>query len=165
MSWIFLKNFLKLRVDNMTIYESITAYLNDILLELRNKFIHPFTIIDVENIPLPSDYPGFEFRAGGIFSSPNDITTELMGGQVKHTEFKSFYLRRAFNEFASRIENERFFERFRETIHEKNLDCDFPKDGRSWKEISINAGIYPPQRDTASQWTDYLITFKLVYIE
>jgi len=150
----------------MTVYESIVnQFLNPILLELRNEFPHPFTIIDINNVPLPSDYPGIDFQAAGIFSSPNDLTSTLMGGQVKHIDFKSFYLRRPFGEHQSRKENEAFFERFARKIHERNLDSDMPQDGRDWKSITINAGIYPAQRDEANRWADYLVPLRLVYIE
>jgi len=148
----------------MTVYESIESWLNSILLELRNEFPHPYTMIDVNNIPLPTDHPGIDFQAAGLFSSPNDLTTELMGGQVKHTDFKSFYLRRPFGEFDSRLENESFFEKLGQKIHEKNLDGNFPKDGRDWRSIEINAGIYPAQRDEANRYADYLIPLKLVYV-
>jgi hypothetical protein len=148
----------------MTVYESITEWLKIILLELREEFPHPFTAIEPEKIPLEGEYgQGAEFQAAGIFSSPNDMTAGLMGGQVRHTEFKSFYLRRPFDELPSRLKNEGFFERLKEIIHDKNLRWDMPKDGRKWKSIEINAGIYPAQIDTASRWADYLVPLKLVY--
>jgi hypothetical protein len=149
----------------MTVYQTIVEWLNQILLELRNEFPHPFISIEPEMIPLEGTYgQGVEFQAGGIFSSLNDISTTLIGGQVKHTEFKSFYLRRPFNEYDSWLENERFFERLREIIHEKNLDRAMPVDGRQWKEISINAGIYPAQTDNGNRWADYLVLLRLIYI-
>jgi len=150
----------------MTVYESVVDnFLNPILLELKAEFNNPFVILDLEKIPLPTDYPGIDFQAGGIFSSPNDISSELIGGQTKRTDFKSFYLRRPFKEFSSRLENESFFEKLAKSIHERNLDSNFPQDGRQWHSIQINAGIYPSQRDTAELWADYLIPLKLVYVE
>ena len=149
----------------MSVYVSIVSWLNSILLELKDEFPHPFTIIDLEKIPLPSDYPQIDFQAAGLFSSPNDLTTELMGGQVKHTDFKSFYLRRPFKEFSSRLENENFFEKLAKKIHERNLDSNFPHDGRWWSAIKINAGTYPAQRDEASLFADYLIPLKLIYLD
>jgi len=149
----------------MTVYESVTKFINDILLELRNEFPHPFTIIDLEKIPLPTDYPGIDFQAAGLFSSPNDLTSTLNGGQVKHTDFKSFYIRRPFKELPSRVENEAFFERLAKKIHDRNLDCNMPVDGRGWRSITINAGAYPAQRDESGKWADYLIPLKLVYVE
>ena len=149
----------------MTVYESLVSWLNSILLEIRNEMPHPFTAIDLEKIPLPTDYPGVDFQAAGLFSSPNDMSTTLIGGQVKHTEFKSFYLRRPFKEFPSRLENENFFERLAKKIHERNLDSNFPADGRAWQSIAINAGVYPAQRDEANRYADYLIPLKLIYVE
>ena len=152
-----------------SVYETITKWIGSILNELQNEFPHPYSILEPDRIPLPEDYPrseGFpDFTAGGIFSSPNDMTTTLMGGQVKHIEFKSFYLRRKFKLVDSRKENEKFFERLARKIHERNLDYNLPKDDRDWKEISVNSGWYPAQRDTAETWADYLVNLKLVYIE
>jgi len=153
----------------MTVYESVVTWLGSILLELQNEFPHPFSIIEPDRIPLPNDYPrseGFpDFQAGGLFSSPNDMTTTLMGGQVKHTDFKSFYLRRPFKLVDSRKENENFFEKLAKSIHDRNLDGNLPQDGRQWKSIEINAGIYPAQRDAAETYADYLCPLKLVYVE
>jgi len=152
-----------------SVYEIITQWLNSILLELKDEFPHPFTILEPDRIPLPEDYPrseGFpDFTAGGIFSSPNDMTTTLMGGQVKHTKFKSIYIRKRFKLVDSRKDNEKFFEKLARKIRDRNLDSDFPRDGRDWKEISVNAGIYPSQRDSAEEFADYLCPLKLVYIE
>ena len=149
-----------------SVYESIVdEFLNPILLEFKKEMPHDYSIIEPEKIPLPEEYQGLNFQAGGIFSSPNDMTTPLMGGQLKHIEFKSFYLRRPFKKKETRIENADFFERLARKIHERNLDCNMPKDGRDWKEISVNSGWYPAQRDTAETWADYLVNLKLVYIE
>jgi hypothetical protein len=150
----------------MTVYESIVnEFLNPILLELEKEIPHGYSIIEPEKIPLPEEYQGVNFQAGGIFSSPNDMTTPLMGGQLKHTDFKSFYLRRPFKEKETRIGNADFFERLARKIHERNLDWNMPKDGRDWKSIEINAGVYPANRDETSQWADYLIPLRLVYVE
>ncbi len=149
----------------MTVYESLVNWLNSILLELKADFNHPFSVIDLEKIPLPTDYPGIDFQAGGIFSSPNDISSELIGGQTKYTAFKSFFIRRNFKEFSSRLENEAFFQKLASKIHDRNLDSNFPQDDRDWKSITINAGVYPSTRDEASTYADYLIPLKLVYIE
>jgi len=148
-----------------TVYVSIVNWLNEILLELKKETDHSFTVIDLERIPLPSDYPQVDFQAAGLFSSPNDQTSTLMGGQVKYTSFKSFFLRRPFKEFSSRLDNENFFEKLAKRIHDRNLDGNLPKDGRQWKEISVNSGVYPAMRDTAETYADYLIPLKLVYIE
>ncbi len=93
------------------------------------------------------------------------MTTELMGGQTKYTAFKSFFIRRPFKEFSSRLENENFFEKLSKKIRDRNLDSQMPVDGRDWKSITINAGIYPAQRDESSTVADYLVPLKLIYIE
>jgi hypothetical protein len=92
----------------MTVYESVQSWLTEIINELKAEFNHPYVAIDLEKIPLPTDYPGIDFQAGGIFSSPNDFTTMNNGGQLKNTSFKSFYLRRPFKEFSSRLETKAF---------------------------------------------------------
>jgi len=149
----------------MTVYQSIVNWLNQILFEINTEIPNPFEIIDEENIPSPSDYPGLTFLASDIFSNPNDLTTTLIGGQVKHTEVKPFYLRRPFNEFYPRSQNESFFEKLEYKIFEKNFNGDMPSDGKDWKSIELNAGIYPAQRNEESQWADYLILLKLIYVE
>ena len=149
----------------MTVYESVQSWLSEIINELKAEFNHPFTAIDVNHIPLPTEYQGVDFQAAGLFSSPNDSTSMLIGGQVKHVDYKSFFLRRPFKEAETRQENEKFFERLAKKISERNLDYSLPKDGRDWKSIEINAGVYPAQRDEASLWADYLVPLKLVYIE
>lgn len=143
----------------MTVYESLVNWLNQILQDPKNNFPSVFTVIDLEVIP---DWR--EHENAGIFSSPNDLSTPLIAGQVKHTDFKSFYLRRPFKEFANRLENEAFFEKFKGCIHEKNLDCIMPEDGREWIKIELNGGIYPAQRQADSGYADYLVPLKLVYM-
>jgi hypothetical protein len=140
-------------------------WLNTILNEMRSEFPHPFTMIDANRISLPSDFNDIVFQSAGLFSSPNDLVTPLMGGQLKHTEFKSFYLRRSINEFPQRRENEAFFERLAKIIRKRNLSGNMPKDGRDWMSITVNAGIYPAQRDGAERWADYLVNLRLVYID
>jgi hypothetical protein len=146
-----------------SIYKSIEEWIRSILVELMSEFPHPYSILDLEHIPLPAEHNGYEFQAGGIFSSPNDITVELIGGQVKHEDFKTFYLRRPFVNPELRQENEAFLERLKEKIHERNLDYNMPKDGRDWKSIEINAGIYPALKAENNEYADYLIPLRLVY--
>jgi len=138
----------------MTVFQSVHGWLTDLL-----SFQTVWTFIDLEKIP---NDPRFD--NAGIFSSPNDIHTQLMGGQVRHTEFKSFYLRRPFSQFNERLSNETFIEKLRGLVYERNLDGIMPKDGRDWVSIEVNGGIYPAQQDQAGQWADYLIPLKLVYV-
>jgi hypothetical protein len=143
-----------------TVYESLVIYLNEILTDPKNNFPKVYTVIDLELIPNWT-----EFENAGIFSSPNDLTSELIAGKVKHTDFKSFYLRRPFREFTNRLGNEMFFEKFKACIYEKNLDGIMPKDGREWIKIELNGGIYPAQRQESGEFADYLLPLRLVYIE
>jgi hypothetical protein len=144
----------------MTVYESLVNWLNEILQDPKNNFPNVYTVIDLEMIP---DWR--EFENAGIFSSPNDLSAPLIAGKIKHTDFKSFYLRRSFKEFTNRLENETFFEKFKACFHEKNLDCIMPEDGREWASIELNGGIYPAQRQENNEYADYLVPLKLVYIE
>jgi len=143
----------------MTVYESLVNWLNAILTDPQNGFNFDAIIIDLEMIPNWQDSMN-----AGLFSSPNDIHTSLMAGQVRHTEFKSFYLRLPFKEHNERLSNEAFFEKFRKCIYEKNVEGFLPSDGRDWHEISCG-GIYPAQRQEDNQYADYLIALKLIFIE
>jgi hypothetical protein len=143
----------------MTIYDSLQIWLTSIINDIRQIMPSPFVVIDLENIP---EFPNLQ--NSGLFSSPNDIHDPLMAGQVKHTEFKSFYLRRPFLNTDIREENEKFFDELRKRIYNRNLDWVMPNDGREWISIEINAGIYPAQRDDGDRFADYLVPLKLVYI-
>jgi hypothetical protein len=143
----------------MTVYESLVQWLNDILIDPENCFPSIYKVIDLEMIPNWTEY-----QNAGLFSSPNDIHTSLIGGQQRHTEFRSFYLRLPFSEFTERLRNEVFFEKFRDYIYEKDLDGQFPKDGRDWESIKCNAGISPAQKAEDNSFVDYLVALKLVYV-
>ena len=143
-----------------TVYESIVIWLNSILQNPINSFPSTALVIDLETIPNWT-----EFQNAGIFSSPNDIATELLAGNVKHTEFKSFYLRMSFGDFQNRLKNETFLEKLRQCIHERNQSGPMPIDGREWVSININAGIYPAQRAENNLWAEYLVPLKLVYVQ
>ncbi|MCL2879045.1 MAG: hypothetical protein FWF29_02255 [Treponema sp.] len=143
----------------MTVYESLVQWLNGILTDPKNGFPVASTVIDLEMIPNWQEY-----QNAGLFSSPNDIHTPLIGGQVKYIEFKSFYLRLPFNEFQERLNNEVFLEKFRECINWGTLRGALPRDNREWFEISCTTGIYPAQRQENNQYADYLIPLRVVYI-
>ena len=144
----------------MTVYQSLVLWLNSILTDPANSFPPSNLFIDLEVIPNIDNADN-----SGIFSSPNDIAEERIAGDVKYTEFKSFYLRRTFNNFQNRLNNEAFLEKLRECIRERNQNGPMPNDGREWVSISVNAGIYPAQRDEALKHADYLVPLKLVYIQ
>ena len=140
----------------ITVFESISRFWLTPLLQTINP-IH--VVIEIENIP---DFN--EHNNAGIFSSPNDQHFEMLGGQMRHVEFKSFYLRRAFRDFQQRVNNEAYTEALRQKIRERNLDSDFPNDGRQWISISINGGIYPASRQENLSTADYLVPLRLEYI-
>jgi len=143
-----------------TVYQSIVLFLNSIVTDPENEFPPKTLFIDLEIV---GTVPNAE--NAGIFSSPNDIATELMAGGAKHIEFKSFYLRMPFNSFPQRLSNEAYLEKLRKCIREKNLDGIDINDGRDWISISINAGIYPAQREANMSTAEYLVPLKLEYIE
>ena len=148
----------------ITVYESIARnWLPPLLATIDPVHI----VIDVEIVP---DWQ--QFGNAGLFNSPNDITTPMMGGQEKRTEFKSFYIRRNFvesalpNDFQDRLENENYMEKLKKVIHDANLDSAFPNDGREWVSIEVNAGIYPSQKGvgTLGREAFYLCPLRLEYI-
>jgi len=143
-----------------TVYASLVIWLNSIVTDPKNEFPPKTLFIDLEvigNVPNADN--------GAIFSSPNDIVTEFMAGSAKHTEFKSFYLRMPFSSFPQRLSNEAYLEKLRKCIREKDLDGIRINDGRKWLSISVNAGIYPAQREANMSSAEYLVPLKLVYIE
>ena len=144
----------------MTVYESLDRWITEILTDPKNDFPPMRTVTDLEAMPKKAEY-----QSAALHSSPNDTATTLLGGQVRHTVFKTFYVRRDFKERASRLENEAFFEKLKTCIYEKNLDGIMPQDGREWVSIGCNAGIYPAQRDDANDYADYLVPLRLIYIE
>lgn len=142
-----------------TVYQSVANWLNAILTE--NELSKVGIIIDLEMIPNWQEYSN-----AGLYSSPNDIHTPLTAGGQKHEEFKSFYFRRSFGEISDRLSNEEFFEKFRQCVYEKNINGDFPKnDGRKWRAIIVNGGIYPSLRAEDNQTADYLIPLRLEYYQ
>jgi len=143
-----------------TVYESVVIWLNSILQDRNNDSSIKAFIIDLEMIP-----NWIEFPDAGLFSPPNDIRTEMIGGQRKHQEFKYFCLRMPFGEFQNRLSNEAFIENLEKCIYEKNQNGVYPTDGREWISIEVNSRIYPAQRDEANHHADYLVNLKLVYIQ
>ena len=142
----------------ITVYESVARnWLTPILATIEP--IH--VVVDLEVIP---DWA--QFGNSGLFSSPNDQHFDMMGGLQRHVEFKSFYLRRSFSDFQQRLNNETFMETLRNKIHEMNLDSNFPDDGREWISITINAGIYPAQKEVGLRGdnADYLVPLRLEYV-
>ena len=141
-----------------TVYESLVTWLNEILTDPENEFPETLTVIDLEQIPNWQ-----EFQNAGLFSSPNDIQVEYMGGQIRHTEFKSLYLRLSFKEFSERLRNETFLEKFRRCINKKALSGIMPSDGRKWLKINCNGSIYPAHRQENNEYADYLVPLAIEY--
>jgi len=143
----------------ITINESVLDnFLLPILNELGVKYNQEFNLLDIDLIP-ESEWINSKF-----YSNPNNIHTPLVGGQVRYTEYKTFYIRLHFNNDSLRHQKEAFFDEFKEIIHKKNLNYEMPQDGRDWKEISINGGVYPIKKQTDNSFIDYLIPIRIIYI-
>jgi hypothetical protein len=143
----------------MTVYESLANWLNDILNDPKNEFPENMeTVIDLETLPESSEH-----QNTALFSSPNDIQEQMLGGQVRKTVFKIWYIKKPFKERPDRLENERFFEKLRKAIYKKNLSGAMPKDGRKWRSVEYQGGIYPAQRQENEDYAVYPVNIKLIY--
>ena len=151
----------------MTVHQSIAAWLNGILTDSENGFPPSINVIDIENIPEIEKVPGQQGGSSnsGLFSSPNDIHSQLLDGRTKHTIFRSWYLRMDILSAKERERNEEYFEKLRECIDLSVMRGDYPDDGRGWLGIAINGGVYPAQRDSGGSRADYLVPLKLVFIK
>ena len=147
----------------MTIYESLAHWLNDILTNPQNEFPPQLTMIDLEVSPNLNGETGA--MDTGLFSNPNDIQTQLLSGRVRHEDFKTWYIKRKFIEFPDRLSNEAFFEKLRKCIHMKNLRAVYPQDGRKWRGIYYQGGIFVTQREPNNEHAIYQVNLKLVYEE
>ena len=143
----------------MTIFESLSTWIWDILTDPANEFPGQYNIF-AEVLP---DQTGAENTA--LFSNPNDIQTPLNGGQVKNESYKTFYIRKNFLEQQTRMNNEVFFEKLRKCIHMKNLRAVYPQDGRKWRGIYYQGGIFVTQREPNNEHAIYQVNLKLVYEE
>jgi len=142
----------------MTIFESLALWMYDILTPQNDL---PGTWkVDSEMLP---DYTIKKWESTALYSNPNDIQEPLIGGQVKHTDYKTFYLRRSFGDVTIQIKNEVVLEKLKKCIHIKALSGIYPKDGRKWRSISYHGGAYPSTKE--DNWAVYQITLKIVYID
>ena len=150
----------------MTIYESLARWLNDILIDPQNEFSDQ-AVVELENVPnLNEEHCGEHcVMDTGLFSNPNDIQTQLLSGRVRHEDFKTWYIKRKFIEFPDRLENEAFFEKLRKCIHMKNLRAVYPQDGRKWRGIYYQGGIFVTQREPNNEHAIYQVNLKLMYEE
>lgn len=143
----------------MTVFEEIALWLGGIL---KDNFPSQEFLIDLECMPSES-----RWENAAIMSNPNDLAATLMSGRVKRTEFKTFYVRRDFNDTKERIGNEAFFEVLKTAIAEKNLSGDLPPSSgtRQWRSAECAGTAYPSGRAENEDTAVYQITLKLVYLE
>jgi MoaA/NifB/PqqE/SkfB family radical SAM enzyme len=145
----------------MTVFESLATWLYEILSDPKNGFEGNF-MVDVEVLP-ETEKDGFQSTS--LHSNPNDIQKQGVGGQIRHESYKTFYIRRNFIDQQTRMLNETFFEDLRKCIHERNLNADYPKDGREWYGITYQGGVYPSQKSPNNEYAIYQVTIKLTYEE
>jgi hypothetical protein len=89
----------------------------------------------------------------------------LNGGQMKHIETKSWYINRKFLSREDRVGNEEFKEKLRKAITRKARSGIYPKDGRTWRKIEVEGGIYPYQKSDNLSEAVYLVNLRIEYIE
>jgi len=153
----------------MTVYQSLAVWLNDIFTDPDNNFPPNMTvIIDAEIIPgLRQDFPGLELQESALFSNPNDQHKEMLGGQHRHIEFKTWYLVRRFGEWEERLSNEAFLENIRRCIKRTTQRGIMPPqtENRQWRKIEINGGMFPSAKSADNASAVYQIPLKIEYVE
>jgi len=151
----------------MTVYQSLATWLNDIFTDPDNGFPPTLmVIIDVELVPsLQQDFPGLHLQETGLFSNPNDQHAQMLGGQYRHTEFKTWYLVRRFGDWDDRVSAEAFLEKVRRAIQRTTLHGIFPRDGRRWRRIQVNGGMFPSTKSADNTSAVYQIPLKIEYVE
>jgi hypothetical protein len=149
----------------MTVYKSLADWLFEIFADPQNGFPSVFYVIDLEVLPSLLNGQDIQYQYSAIYSSPNDMQKTLCAGQVKRTDFKTFYVKRQFTELDDRIGNEEFFEKLKKCIARKNLRAVYPQDGRKWRGIAWEGGVYPSQRSEDGMVAIYQINLRLEYIE
>jgi hypothetical protein len=145
----------------MTVFESLATWLYEILSDPKNGFEGNF-MVDVEVLP-ETEKDGFQGTS--LHSNPNDTQKPMLGGQVRHESYKTFYVRREFADQPIRIDNETFFENLRKCIYRKDMRGNYPKDGRKWRSITYQGGAYPSQKSPNGDYAIYQVTIKLMYEE
>jgi hypothetical protein len=149
----------------MTVYQSLANWLFEIFADPQNGFPSVFYVIDLEVLPSLLNSQDIQYQYSALHSSPDDIQTALISGQTKHTDFKTFYVKRQFSEFDDRLGNEEFFEKLKKCIIQKNLRAVYPQDGRNWRSITWQGGVYPSQRSEDGRTAIYQVNLRLEYIE
>jgi hypothetical protein len=143
----------------MTVFESLSLWLYDILSDPKNGLPGTWKI-DSEMLP---DYSNQKWESTALYSNPNDTQEQLIASQVRHTDYKTFYIRRDFGDVKIQLKNEAVLEKIKQCIYERNLDWIMPQDGREWYGINWHGGTYPSTKD--EKWVVYQINLKLVYVE
>ena len=151
----------------MTVYQSIVAWLVSVFAEPDNGFPEDIiVIVDVELVPnYREQFPDLNVQDSALFSNPNDQHVLMTGGQYRHTEFKTWLLWRRFGENVDRLANEVFLEKVRRAIQGTVLRGVMPKDGRRWRKIQVNGGIFPSNKSADNTSAVYQIPLKIEYIE
>jgi len=150
-----------------TVYRSMVAWLVAVIADPDNDFPQDLiTIIDVELVPNYRErWPALPIQDTGLFSNPNDQHVQMLGGQWRHTEFKTWLLWRRFGDNTDRISNEAFLEKLRRAIQRANLNGDMPNDGRRWRRIQVNGGMFPSTKSADNTNAVYQIPLKIEYVE
>ena len=151
----------------MTVYESIEKWLVAILADPENGFPEDaVTIVELEMVPnFRKTHPDLGVQDTALFSSPNDQRVQMLGGQHRHTEFKTWLLWRRFGESEERIANEAFLEKVRRAIQRAALNGNMPGDGRRWRRIQVNGGMFPSTKSADNTSAVYQIPLKIEYAE
>ena len=146
----------------MTIYDSISRWLQRIIVE--NQLIPPNiqNRIDLESLP-EFITPGEQNTA--LFSNPNDSSFPVIGGQTRHVITRTWYIKRTFFQFQNRLDTEAFMEALQRAIKTQALKGLYPQDGRQWRGIGVEGGIWPYQRAQDNSIADYQVTLRLEFIE
>jgi hypothetical protein len=143
----------------MTVFESVKAWLEEILSNPENGFEGVYWI-DAEVLPA-----NVRLQNAALYSSPNDMVTERLGGDHRHVDFKTLYFKKDFKEHEIRVSNEVFFEKLRSRIMEKNMEGIMPGDGREWVSIKHTGPAYPSQKQENLDEAIYQVNLRLEYIE
>jgi hypothetical protein len=152
----------------MTVYQSLAKWLHGIFDDPANGFEPGLgvKVIDLALVPsLKTDFPDVRFQETALFSSPNDQHVQMVGGQYRHTEFKTWYLVRRFGGFEDRLSTEAFLEKIRRAIQRTTLKGIMPDDDRQWKSIEVNGGMFPSTKSPDNTMAVYQIPLKIEYIE
>lgn len=152
----------------MTVYESLARWLNGLLAEGGDDGIPEGTeaVTDAGAIPsLAADFPGIGAVEAGLYGNPGDRSVDLLGGHVRRTEHRTWYVARRFGEFEDRRSNERFVEAVRNRIRRAALRGDMPGDGRRWRRIEVSGGMFPSSRSADGRRAVYQIPLRIEYVE